>query len=88
MIENHMLFDDTTLTPWKAEWQDMPEYNITDLAPQYQTIVNFVCAADVEAFGKLIGQHLSVSTNGRQLPSIWFPEQELGRMINRRYIGI
>ena len=79
-----LLFDEEEITPWKAEWQNMPEYNIKDLSPRFQLIMNFTCAADVEDFGKLIGQNIKPS-NGRQLQSIWYPEQEIGRMVNKRY---
>jgi hypothetical protein len=79
------LFDEIQMTPWKAEWQNMPEYNIEDLAPKYQIILNFSCAQDLEDFGKLIEQDIKAK-NGRQMASFWFPEQEIGRMVNKRYI--
>ena len=80
-----LLFDESELIPWIAEWQNMPEYNIRDLAPAFQVIVNFACAADVDDFGRLIGQNIT-ARNGKQLQSVWFPEQEIGRMVNKRYI--
>jgi len=86
-MENVLLFSEEELIPWKAEWQNMPEYCIEDLAPQYQVIINFSCAGDVEDFAKLLGQTISPS-NGRQLQSFWFPEQEIGRMTNKRYIEV
>lgn len=79
------LFSVDQIIPWCIEWQNMPEYNIHDLAPQFSIIVNFACAADVEDFGRLIGQQVKAK-NGRQLTSIWYPEQEIGRMTNKRYI--
>lgn len=85
--ENRLLFSEEELTPWLAEWQNMPEYSIEDLAPQFSVIINFICAADVEDFGRLIGQNLRAS-NGRQLQSLWYPEQEIGRMMNKRYIEV
>lgn len=80
------LFSDEELSPWLAEWQDMPEYDVQDLAPKFQVIVNFACAADVEDFGKLLGQPITASQTGKQLQSLWFPEQEIGRLVNKRYV--
>lgn len=76
------LFGEEDFMPW---WQSMPEYSIEDLAPQFQIVVNFACAADVEDFGKIIGQNIK-ARNGKQLQSVWFPEQEIGHMVNKRYI--
>lgn len=81
------LFSDEELIPWKAEWKDMPEFSHEDLAPKYQVIINFACAADVEEFGKLIGQSVKSNGTAKQMQSFWFPEQEIGRMTNKRYIG-
>lgn len=80
-----LLFAEEELIPWKAHWQNMPEYDVRDLAPKFQIIINFSCAADVVDFAKLIEQNLSPS-NGKQMQSLWFPEQEIGRMTNKRYI--
>jgi hypothetical protein len=80
------LFSDHEVIPWAAEWQNMPEYYLENLEPKYQIIINFACAADVEDFGNLIGQRIKANENSRQLQSVWFPEQEIGRMINKRYI--
>jgi hypothetical protein len=82
-----MLFSEEEMTPWRREWKNMPEYCIEELSPKFSIIVNFTCAADVEDFGKLIGQNVKAS-NGRQLQSVWFPEQEIGRMMNKRYIEV
>jgi hypothetical protein len=81
-----LLFEAEELSTWIAEWQGMPEYDIRDLAPKFQVIVNFSCPGDVEDFGNLIGTPLKAS-HGRQLQSVWFPEQEIGRIVNKRYIG-
>lgn len=79
------LFSDDELSPWRHEWQNMPEFVHADLAPQFQLIVNFSCAADLEDFATLIGQRVARNGSPRQLKSIWFPEQEIGRMMNKRY---
>lgn len=80
-----LLFSEHELVPWMAEWQNMPEFILEDLAPKFQLIVNFSCEADVLDFAQLIGQKITPS-NGRQLQSLWFPEQEIGRMMNKRYV--
>jgi hypothetical protein len=82
---NPLLFDEHELIPWKREWQNMPAFDIQDLAPKFQVIISFSCAADVEDFSRVIGQPLKAS-NGRQLQSLWFPSQEIGQIINKRYI--
>ena len=83
---NGELFAAEEMTPWRAEWQNMPEYDVQDLAPQFQVIINFTCAADVEDFAKLIEQNVKPN-GGKQMKSFWFPEQEIGRMVNKRYIA-
>lgn len=80
-----LLFTDEEMTPWKREWRNMPEFLIEDLEPQFSVIVNFVCAGDVEDFSKAIGQRVTPNHDARQLQSIWFPSQEIGRMVNKRY---
>lgn len=82
-----MLFDVEDLISWAREWQNMPSFVNEDLAPKFSIIVNFACAADVDDFATLIGQRVSTNINARQLPSIWVPSQEIGRMVNRRYAG-
>lgn len=86
--DNGCLFSEEEMIPWRAEWHDMPEYSIDDLAPRFQIIINFACAADVEDFGKLIGQPVKANGKGKQLQSVWYPEQEIGRMTNKRYIEV
>lgn len=81
-----MLFEPIELIPWVAEWQNMPEFAIDDLAPRYQLIVNFSCEGDLEDFAALIGQRVKPNQTARQLQSVWYPEQEIGRMVNKRYI--
>lgn len=83
--ENIELFTADDIESWRIEWQNMPEYSVEDLAPQFQIIVNFSCAADVEKFSKLLSRNFKTNGN-RQLPSVWYPDQEIGRMTNKRYI--
>lgn len=40
-LKKSSLFREEEITPWLAEWKNMPEYNIQDLAPKFQIIVNF-----------------------------------------------
>ena len=85
--ESLTLFAAEEVCPWLAEWQNMPEYRNADLSPQFSLIVNFSCAADLEDFSRLIGQPLRANGEARQLQSVWFPEQEVGRMTNKRFIA-
>lgn len=80
------LFAAEDVTPWRREWQNMPEYTTLDLEPRYQILISFATGADVVEFGELIGQKLKPNPTARQLRSLWFPEQEIGRFKNKRYI--
>lgn len=82
------LFSAEEVCPWRAEWQNMPEYRNADLSPKFSLIVNFNCAADLEDFSRLIGQPLRANGEARQMQSVWFPEQEIGRMVNKRFIAL
>ena len=84
MSDQQALFDEEDLSPWLCEWQNMPEYDVQDLAPKFSIIVNFACAQDVLDFSRLFSQTIT-PTVGRQLQSFWFPEQEIGHMTNKRY---
>lgn len=66
---------------WKKEWVGMPEFIQEDLTPWKQIIVSFEDYGDIQSFSKLIGQKLTSDTR-----SIWFPEAEIGRYKNKRYI--
>lgn len=79
-----LLFSDDEMIPWREHWRNMPEFDVRDLAPKFQVIVNFSCAGDVEDFARTVGQKITPN-NGRQLQSLWYPEQEIGRMVNKRY---
>ena len=82
------LFGEEEMVLWKAEWQNMPEYSHQDLAPEFQVVVSFTCAGDLEDFGKAIGQELKPNWKSRQTQSIWFPESEIGHFANKRYIDL
>jgi hypothetical protein len=85
--KDSMLFSEEDLCPWLAEWQNMPDFTHVDLAPKFSIVVNFATAADAEDFGRAIGQEIRVA-KGRQAQSYWYPEQEIGRMVNKRYIEV
>jgi len=87
MAEQDELFSLDEVIPWRKEWKNMPEYSIEDLAPKYQLIVNFACLADIEDFNRLLDRNIKAN-GSKQLQSIWFPEQEIGRMMNKRYIEV
>lgn len=66
---------------WKSEWVGMPEFIQEDLSPWKQIIVSFENYEDIKAFSELIGQRLTPDTR-----SIWYPEAEIGRIANKRYV--
>lgn len=75
------LFDVSEYEPWKEAWKEMPEFSQEDLSPAYSVIVNFASLADLEAFSRLIGQRVGPKTRG-----LWYPEAEIGRYANKRYV--
>lgn len=66
---------------WKREWQGMPEFIQKDLEPYKTIYVHFENRADTEAFSKLIEQRITFNTK-----SIWYPQAEIGRFADKRYI--
>ena len=85
MPEELALFTDVELTPWKREWQNMPEYALKDMAPRYQITVNFRTVSDVEDFAKRLGCSVAANGRQRQAQSIWYPDSDIVRMVNKRY---
>ena len=67
--------------PWEEEWEGMPEFKQEDLSPYKSILVHFANQEDMEAFAKLIKQHLTKKTK-----SIWYPKAEAEQLINLRYI--
>ena len=66
---------------WTELWKGMPEFDQRDLTP-WQTIpVHFACRADRVRFAQLIGQTITDDTR-----SLWFPKQEIGRFIDKRWV--
>lgn len=66
---------------WENHWQGMPEFVQEDLAPVKTIYVHFETREDYLAFQKLVGQTLTMNTR-----SIWYPEAEIGRTFNKRYV--
>lgn len=75
------LFGDD-LESWRDEWVGMPEFKQEDLSPWKSLVVHFEKREDLEAFAKAIGQRVLFTTR-----SIWFPEAEIGRYANKRYVN-
>jgi hypothetical protein len=66
---------------WQEFWKGMPEFVQEDLTPVKTIYVHFETREDMEAFAKLVDQPLTMNTR-----SIWYPEAEIGRIANKRYI--
>ena len=64
------------------DWGGMPEFSQDDLMPKKSIVVHFAKLADMRAFAKLVGQTLTPKTQ-----SIWYPEAEIGRMADKRFVG-
>jgi hypothetical protein len=65
---------------WHEHWKGMPEFVQKNLEP-YKTIsVHFETREDMEAFAALVGQRVAFETR-----SIWFPEAEIGRYVDKKY---
>lgn len=69
------------LASWYEAWKGMPEFDQADLSPRKSILVHFETLADLKAFSELVGQRLTPNTQ-----SIWFPEAEIGRYADKRYI--
>ncbi|MGH2362106.1 MAG: hypothetical protein ACRDGM_16390 [bacterium] len=69
--------------PADPEWEGMPEFNQQDLSPIKSIQVHFASWEDMEMFSDVVGQRLS-----RKTRSIWFPQAEIGRMVDKRFIDV
>lgn len=74
-----LLFDVPTVA--EEEWKGMPSFVQEDLAPYKSIMVHFESEEDMAAFSKLVGQRVSYSTK-----MIWFPEAEIGRFADKRWV--
>lgn len=66
---------------WREHWKNMPEFIQEDLQPHQSIIVHFENREDMDNFSKLINQKLTYKTK-----SVWYPEAEIGKVANKRYI--
>jgi len=66
---------------WEEQWKGMPAFAQKDLAPWKSIYVHFENRRDMEAFSKLVGQQVGLNTR-----SIWYPEAEIGRLADKRFI--
>lgn len=82
MTEQDALFEAESYDAWREEWRGMPEYENRDLKPWKSVIVHFRTRTDMAIFFDLIKQPYGMGPGG----SIWFPEAEIGRMTDKRYI--
>ena len=63
-----------------AEWQGMPEFAQDDKTAFRRVVVHFRDQTGVDAFAKLVKQHVTPETR-----FVWFPEIEIERYANKRY---
>lgn len=75
------LFGELVQKDWEKEWKDMPEFIQEDKGPVKQLIISFKNFDDYKEFSKLINQSLTKKTQ-----SIWFPEAEIERLMDKRWI--
>jgi hypothetical protein len=67
--------------PWEEAWKGMPEFVQKDISPYKTIYVHFENREDMEAFSQLVSQKIGLNTR-----SIWYPEGEIGRFSNKRFI--
>ena len=66
---------------WEEAWKGMPEFIQEDLEPYKTIYVHFENREDMDRFSKIVEQKIGLNTR-----SIWYPEAEIGRFGNKRYI--
>jgi len=79
--EGQMLLFDAP-PDWSEHWGGMPEFEQRDLTPIKQVIVCFETEEDLAKFAELVGQMITMKTK-----SIWYPDAEINRYANKRYVG-
>ena len=73
--------EDEPIDP-NQEWQGMPEFEQEDLTAAYSIKVHLKTLDDLNAFAELVGQKLT-----EKVRSIWYPEAEMEREFDKRYIS-
>lgn len=66
---------------WEEHWQGMPEFVSDDLTSFNSIIVHFENREDMNAFAKLIGQHITSKTQ-----SIWYPKAKIRSFKGKVYV--
>jgi hypothetical protein len=66
---------------WEEAWRGMPEFIQRDLQPFKSLVVHFESRDEMDAFSRLIKQKIGIDTK-----SIWYPEAEVNRTTNKRYV--
>lgn len=79
-VSKEFLFDEFD-DSWKKEWAGMPEYSHEDQEPWKSVTVHFECEEDMRLFSMLVEQKMYETTR-----SIWYPEAEIGRFRDKRYV--
>lgn len=74
------LFDKDEAAPWAEHWVGMPEFIQEDQQPFRSIVVHFANSADMAAFSELVEQRVGMRTQ-----SIWYPEAEIQKMVDKRY---
>jgi TET-Associated Glycosyltransferase len=81
--------EEVTDAAWKNYWQSMPEFQVTSEESLHKLIVHFRNVEDLQEFAKLIGQRIvNPHAKQKQIQSLWYPEAEIGRYADKRYVGI
>ena len=62
-------------------WKNMPEFVSMDLRPYRTMPIHFATKEDMDAFAALVGQKITKITK-----CIWYPEAEIGRTADKRYV--
>lgn len=65
---------------WKPHWWGMPAFNMGDARPSHKITINFMTAADVEAFAKVTGLRVTTRSD-----TAWFPEAAAARLNGEYY---
>jgi hypothetical protein len=78
--EQKMLFE--VAPAWTEHWQGMPEFRQEDQTHWKSLKVHFRNEEDLRSFSELVGQPVT-----KLMRSIWYPEAEIGRYADKRYIS-
>jgi hypothetical protein len=71
------IFDFSDMESTENEWRGMPSFEQPDNGPFRQIIISFEDQAGIDAFAKLIDQHVTDKTK-----SLWYPPRERNNLTN------